>query len=262
MDDKIDLQRFAIDQPQSEAYQLLVSQCQKELATDGMFNLSGFLRPELALGTADQLKEKFDTEAFHHTRKHNIYFQAKLDALPADHPARKMVQTSNRTLCTDQAQDTVLPELYEYPPFQKFLADVMKKPALYVMDDPIAGVNVMRYGDGEALNWHFDRSEFTITILLQKPDAGGAFEYRQDLRTETDPNYDGVARLMHGQDTEVRQIDQSPGTLNVFLGKNTAHRVTPVVGDTPRVIAVLCYYERPGVSFTEEERIGFYGRAG
>ena len=49
--------------------------------------------------------------------------------------------------------------------------------------------------------------------------------------------------------------------MNIFRGKNTAHRVTPVEGDTARVIAVFSYYDRPGVRFTAEEQIGFYGRA-
>jgi hypothetical protein len=47
----------------------------------------------------------------------------------------------------------------------------------------------------------------------------------------------------------------------VFRGKNTAHRVTPVQGDTTRIIAVFSFYEKPGVRFTEEEQRGFYGRA-
>jgi predicted 2-oxoglutarate/Fe(II)-dependent dioxygenase YbiX len=128
------------------------------------------------------------------------------------------------------------------------------------MGDPLARVNVMSYGAGQALNWHFDRSEFTTTLLLQAPDAGGAFEYRSDLRSDEDPNYDGVAALLNGQDRP-RQIGLSAGTLNVFAGKNTAHRVTPVEGDTSRVIAVFSYYETPDVMFSEEERIGFYGRA-
>jgi hypothetical protein len=51
------------------------------------------------------------------------------------------------------------------------------------------------------------------------------------------------------------------GTLNVFRGKNTAHRVTPVAGPVDRIIAVFSYYETPGVRFSDEERIGFYGRA-
>ena len=50
-------------------------------------------------------------------------------------------------------------------------------------------------------------------------------------------------------------------TLNVFRGKNTAHRVTTVEGGRERMIAVFSYYEKPGVMFSHEERVGFYGRA-
>ena len=48
---------------------------------------------------------------------------------------------------------------------------------------------------------------------------------------------------------------------NVFRGKNTAHRVSPVKGSRERIIAVFSYYERPGVIFSREEQIGFYVRA-
>ena len=66
-------------------------------------------------------------------------------------------------------------QLYDRPGFATFLACVTNKPTLYTMDDRIAGANVMTYYDGEALNWHFDRSEFTTTLLLQAPKAGGEF---------------------------------------------------------------------------------------
>ncbi len=119
----------------------------------------------------------------------------------------------------------------------------------------------MSYQAGQALNWHFDRSEFTTTLLLQAPERGGEFEYRTDLRSDDDPNYDGVAKLLNGQDDRIKKIALTPGTLNVFRGKNTAHRVTPVEGENARIIAVFSYYDRPGVTFSQEERVGFYGRA-
>ena len=120
----------------------------------------------------------------------------------------------------------------------------------------------MAYRAGERLNWHFDRAEFTVTLLLQAPDAGGAFQYRSGLRSEADPNYEGVARLLAGRDEHAQTLPLAPGTLNVFKGKNTAHRVTPVEGRRPRIIAVFSYYERPDVSFSDAERLGFYGRTG
>jgi hypothetical protein len=52
----------------------------------------------------------------------------------------------------------------------------------------------------------------------------------------------------------------SPGTLNVFRGRNTAHKVSTVKGRRERLIAVFTYYEKPGVMFSREEQIGFYGR--
>ena len=64
----------------------------------------------------------------------------------------------------------------------------------------------MAYRDGEALNWHFDRSEFTTTLLLQAPEQGGEFIYRTDLRSDDDPNYDGVAKLLRGEDPEVKTL--------------------------------------------------------
>jgi hypothetical protein len=137
----------------------------------------------------------------------------------------------------------------------------MDKPRLFAMNDPLARVNVMAYGPGQALNWHFDRSQFTTTLLIRTAEAGGEFEYRSGLRSDTDPNYDGVACLLRGEDPEVRIQSLTAGALSVFAGRNTAHRVTPVRGTTSRLVAVFSYYETPGVFFSSAERLGFYGRA-
>ena len=85
---------------------------------------------------------------------------------------------------------------------------------------------------------------------------------RSGLRSDTDPNYEGVGRLLAGEDQDVRILALAPGTLNVFKGRNTAHRVSPVEGERPRIIAVFSYYETPDVAFSDEERLGFYGRTG
>ncbi len=259
-EEAIDLERYPIDRADSKAYHALVASCRDELAGDGMFNLVGFVKPAAVTLGVSQVKPVLDREAFVHTREHNIYFKSTIDGLPADHPALKKVKTTNHTICTDQLAGSLVRSVYEYPAMASFLAEVMGKPKLHIMADPLAGANVMEYRAGEALNWHFDRSEFTTTLLLQKPEAGGEFEYRTDLRSDNDPNYDGVARLLLGADPEARILKLSPGTLNVFRGRNTAHRVTTTQGPHSRIIAVFSYYEKAGVAFTEEERVGFYGR--
>jgi len=261
MDEFLDLDRFPLNRPESAEWRALVDLCRADLARDGMFNLVGFLRPEAVARAAAELAPVFETGAFTHRRRHNIYFRKDLPGLAPGHPALAEVETVNQTICADQMGQALVIRLYEWAPFAAFLAATMEKPALYTMADPLARVNAMAYHAGEALNWHFDRSEFTTTLLLQAPEAAGEFEYRSDLRSEGDPNYDGVARLLRGEDDAVRRLRLQAGTLNVFRGRNTAHRVTPVQGGRARVITVFSFYDRPGVLFTEDERRGFYGRA-
>ncbi|MGC1496924.1 MAG: 2OG-Fe(II) oxygenase [Sulfitobacter sp.] len=259
MQDIIDIERYPLDQADGPRYEALVKRARLDLAENGMFNLPGFLKDTARMHCVQSLLPRFAKDAFRHKRHHNIYFRNDIADLPADHPALAQCETVNSTLCGDQLADTVLDTLYKWPPFAAFLADVMEMPALYPMDDPLARLNAMAYGEGEALNWHFDRSEFTTTLLLQSPDRGGEFEYASDLRSDTDPNYQGVADLLAGK--LPRQIAQlTAGTLNVFRGKNTAHRVTPTSGANPRMIAVFSYFDRPGVVFSEKEQLGFYGR--
>ncbi|NVK31726.1 MAG: 2OG-Fe(II) oxygenase [Gammaproteobacteria bacterium] len=257
----LDLKRYPLDQPNTQAWHDLVAQSKTALARDGMFNLEGLLDPNIAEQTAADLAPLFREQSFVHQREHNIYFSQSLPGLPDDHPALMRFNTSNNTLCADQLRGTPMDLLYRWPPFATFLAATMDKTHLHIMADPLAALNAMSYHEGQLLNWHFDRSEFTTTMLLQAPEQGGEFVYRTDLRTENDPNYDGVAKLLKGEDPKVRNLTLSPGTLNVFRGKNTPHKVAAVKGERCRVIAVFSFFEKPGVMFSDEERIGFYGRA-
>lgn len=261
MHDILDLDRYPLHKPGTQRWNDLVGQCRADLAGNGMFNLEGFVRQDATEKAIAEIKPVMDTLSFVHKRAHNVYFRKDVPELPADHPALRTVETISHTVCADQIPSSVPIWIYEWPQFAVFLAACMEKETLFTMRDALARVNVMAYRQGEALNWHFDRSQFTTTILFQAPEEGGDFQYRSNLRTDTDPNYDGVARLLRGEDNDVQTLTLKPGTLNVFMGKNTIHRVTPCKGPKERLIAVFSYYERPGVMFTKEEQVGFYGRA-
>jgi hypothetical protein len=256
----LDLEKYPLHQSSSAAWQALVDRCKADLAVNGMFNLESLVKQDALARCVDEMRPVMAEKSFTHTREHNIYFMKSVPGLADDHPALVKTRTTNHTLCADQVAQSLIIKIYEYPPLIAFLASVMEKPALYAMKDALARVNVMAYREGEQLNWHFDRSEFTTTLLLQAPEAGGDFVYRSDLRTANDPNYDGVAKLLRGDDPEVQTLKLSAGTLNVFKGRNTAHKTSPVIGSRERMIAVFSYYEKPGVEFTPEEQMGFYGR--
>lgn len=63
---------------------------------------------------------------------------------------------------------------------------------MYEYADPLASINVHYANEGQNLNWHFDNSEFAITLLLQKPLGGGVFQYVRDVRDadKEDFNYE------------------------------------------------------------------------
>jgi hypothetical protein len=257
----LNLDHFPIDKPGSAEWHALVKKCQADLAADGMFNLEGFVKNDALSKAVAELKPVIDTLSFVHTRRHNIYFKKEIPGLAADHPALTMTETINHTVCYDQIPNSIPAWIYEWPPFIVFLAAAMKIDTLFPMRDALARINVMAYRDGEQLNWHFDRSEFTTTLLLQAPEEGGDFVYRSNLRSENDQNYDGVAKLLRGEDDQVKTLKLSAGTLNVFRGKNTAHKVSTIKGSRERIIAVFSYFDRPGVVFSKEDQIGFYGRS-
>ena len=262
MNELLDLDRFPLDELDGAPGRALHAHCRKELHRTGMFNLKGFIRPKALARCVAEAEPVLGSASFTHAREHNIYFDDAIKGLDSDHPALRRHRTVNHTICADQIRDSLLARIYEWKPLIDFLATAMDKPRLYPMADPLARINVMAYRTGEALNWHFDRAEFTTTLLLQAPVSGGRFEYRSELRSDTDPNYEGVGRFLAGEDQNVRNLALAPGTLNVFKGRNTAHRVTPVEGERSRIIAVFSYYETTDVAFSDEERLGFYGRTG
>ena len=213
MEDVIDLARYPIDRPGSPDWWRLVDDCRAELDRNGLFNLPGFLRQEALARAVAEVMPVIDRGAFVHARAHNIYFENRIEDLPDTHPALTRFRTSNRTICSDQMDGALVIRLYEWPPFARFLAAAMDIPRLWNMDDPLARVNVMSYGDAQALNWHFDRSEFTITLLLQAPESGGAFEYAKDLRSDDDPNlltHENFYRRFHNRRELASWVGMTP----------------------------------------------------
>ena len=134
---------------------------------------------------------------------------------------------------------------------------------LYPYADPLSSINIHYAERGQELGWHFDNSSFAITLLIQKPAAGGRFEYLKDLRDAGagEMNFEGVGALLDGA-VAPEVLTMEPGTLVLFRGRNSVHRVSPNESDVTRMLAVLAYNAEPGVALSESARQTFYGRLG
>jgi predicted 2-oxoglutarate/Fe(II)-dependent dioxygenase YbiX len=86
-----------------------------------------------------------------------------------------------------------------------------------------------------------------MTLMLQAPESGGHFEMAPNTRSENDPNYTGVAKLLMGDESKVVQVSRTEGELVIFRGCNSAHRVTPIVGNRLRLMCIMVYENEPGV---------------
>ena len=129
--------------------------------------------------------------------------------------------------------------LYESDDLTGFIAAVLGKPVLYRSADPLDALEIAIIGDGDDLGWHFDNSEFSVTVMYQQPQAGGHFDYYPRLRDEHDQNYPGVQQILHGGSDSVIRLPASPGTLAIFRGQHALHRVTPISGPRPRINSML-----------------------
>jgi hypothetical protein len=109
--------------------------------------------------------------------------------------------------------------------------------------------------------YHFDESLYTITLCLQKAQRGGQFIFSPPLRTlQTQLAQHAVEHILetgHG----VQELAFEPGTISIFCGQRSLHRVAQVHGHLDRLVAVLCYANCKGVRNSQDVQKQFWGRA-
>lgn len=259
-EDLIDLARYPLHEPEGAAYRALVRAGRKCLDEDGALALPGFVTGAAAAVLAREA-EALLPQAYYCTQDHNPYLVADDPDLPAAHP-RNRAQVSDKGCIADDriAADSALRALYDWPPLRAFIAAVLGVDRLYPYADPLASLNINVFAPGQQLGWHFDNADFVTTLMLRPAQAGGLYEYAPGLRGPEDETTDALARVLDGAREGVRALDMAAGALVVFRGRTALHRVTPVEGGAPRLLAVLSYDPEPGKMLTEHTRKIFYGR--
>lgn len=235
--------------------------CKAQLDANGVLVLPDFLMPETVRSIVNEGDQHSDN-AFYTVSDHNIYLKPEDPDYPTDHPRNRLVSSSKGCITTDQIPtSSALHDLYDSASFKIFLCAVLGEQALYEYADPLSSINLHYAAEGQELGWHYDNSSFAITLLVQKPVAGGVFEFVKDVRNadENDMSYERSGAIVDGE-VETQTLSMDPGCLVLFRGRNSIHRVTPTVGDTTRMLVVLAYNTEPGISLSESARMTFYGR--
>jgi hypothetical protein len=257
LSDWVNLDLYALDDPSQ------ITKLKTGLDRDGVVTLPGFLRDRARLLLIDEANSESEN-AFFNTATHNVYLTPSDRSQAADHVINRQVASSKGCITADELPaDSGLQTLDCETQFQAFLASILDEEKLYPYADPQLSINVHYAHDGQELGWHFDNSSFAITLLLQAPKAGGQFEYVPNLRDSAagEMNFTGVTNVLDGT-SPVQTLEMQPGTLVLFRGRDSMHRVMPTLGDQTRLLVVLAYNDAPGVSLSEAARMTFYGRVG
>ena len=135
----------------------------------------------------------------------------------------------------------------------------MGLPRLFPGADKFQALNISVMEPGGCQQWHFDRGDMTTTLMIQAPDGGGEFQYAPMIRSEEEENYEAVARVLDGDLRGCRTVSMDPGTLMLFRGHYSLHRVKRVTGNRARLLAILSYNPTPGVEGPRDSSILHYG---
>jgi hypothetical protein len=255
--DIVGLDRYRVDRLDSPP----VEQCREALRREGAVKLDGFVRADAVARMIEDPRALVPL-GYPNDAEHNAYFDEEIDeSLPADHPRRIRVRSAQKAVAMDLLGGDFAPRaIYESEEITRFVAAVLEQDVLYRSADPLDGCNLTVYEEGDELGWHFDQSEFSVTLMIQRAERGGNFEYVPMIRTPDDERYDDVRAVLQGSRDGVARLGTEPGTLAFFRGRYSMHRVPPVEGSTPRMNSVLTYTAEPGHKLSAMAQQLYYGR--
>jgi len=256
----VDLDRYPVLDPSGPAFAALVDDARGRLVGTGAVELPGFVHPEgVAALVADA--EALAPRAHHSAGDGTAYLEFPDFSLPEDHPRLTWGHYAVGAVPYDlMPRTSELRRLYEWEPLRGLVGAILDRGPLHRYADPFGALNLAVMGEGDELQWHFDQTDFVVSLAIQTADAGGDFEVHPRIRSADDERYGDVAEALAGARPGVVTLPMVPGTLLVFEGRYSLHRVSPVGGGKVRHVGLLAYDTRAGTLGSELLRENRYGR--
>ena len=231
----------------------------ENLAHDGCAVLKNFLTAD-GIAALTQEADAVAANAHRSYNHTNVYFTADDETLPANDPRRRFYDRSNAFIPADNFQtDGALRTIHDFDGFDRFIQDCFQEDAFYRYADRLADVIINIAVERNGFLWYFDTNNFFVTLAIQNGDGGGAFEYVPGIRKGSG-NFSEVGRVLDGTSDLIKVLELEPGDLQLFRGRYSLHRVTPLIGTTPRYVAIFSYVEQPDMVGSPERTEQLYGR--
>lgn len=262
LDRLIDLDRYPVHDLSSPLRRDLIAETRDQMQARGCFRIPQFLRPDTVEAMRLEAAALHD-QVYWSEQNHNPYFSADDESLPPDHPKRTFQHRESGFINSDVLPaQSPLRQIYDSDVMVHFIWECLgvDRP-IYRWADPLGRNPYGIQAPGQGLPWHFDGNEFTISMLVQKADSGGVFEYVPNIRNPDAENFEHVAHVLAGGRDGVRELDLIPGDLQLFAGRYSMHRVTTVEGSTTRYNGLPTYVFDPYRMNRSYHSATIYGRA-
>jgi len=249
----IDLKRYPLMSLDGASGQAKFDQYNMTLETDGVCVLPGFVQASTVSTMLHEVAPLLP-HAIPRDVGRPIYGWMDNAGFLASHPRGMIFAHKNSAVTLDKfGKTSSVRRLYFWECLTEFVRRCLGYDSLYCMGCPHLSLELKVMHPGDTLPWHFDTNDGVVSLLLQKADEGGEFEYAPYVRSEDDENYPEVVRVIDGRSTRVRSVETAPGSLILFKGRRCIHRVTPIGDSTkPRLILLLSYDRTPDLRFPEQ----------
>ncbi|MBC8258902.1 MAG: 2OG-Fe(II) oxygenase [SAR324 cluster bacterium] len=234
--------------------------CKALLDSTGALVLENFLSSETIEILQNEAQEVRPLAFFCH-QNHNAYLLDSDATFPVEHIRNYELVSDKGCIPHDQVpDDSLLRVLYEWPNFRKFLKQVLGE-SIFPYADALSSININYYEQGQQLGWHYDNASFAVTLMIEAPEEGGEFEYLEKVRNKEagEQGYADTEAVIKGS-LQPKTLAMGDGALVLFRGRNSLHRVAPVISDRARILVTLNFNTEPGVMLSELVRMTFFGR--
>ena len=128
------------------------------------------------------------------------------ETYPPHHPRRREARSLTWVIAYDQMPaSSSLRQLYEWAPLTAFMADVLDIHPLHPFGDPMGALNLAVMEQDHTQGWHYDNTDFVVSLALQSSIAGGEFECAARIRSDDDEHYDEVEAVLDGHVPDPRR---------------------------------------------------------
>ncbi len=258
----VDLERYPVLDPGCAELTSVVATARAQLAAIGAAELPGFVHPDgVAALIADA--ESLEGQAHRSGGLGTAYLGFPDEGVDPEHPRAYLGHYGVGAVAYDLFPvSSPMRALYDWEPLRAFIELILDRGPIFRYGDPLGALNLATMGEGDELQWHFDQTDFVVSLAVRSSATGGDFEVAPRVRRADDECYPAVAEVLQGApEASILTLPMRPGTLLVFEGRHSLHRVTPIGGPLTRLVGLFGYDTKPGTTSSELLKLVRYGRS-